>query len=84
MPLTLKIAFNSRTNGQVIIENPDYVPVLGDIVDIKVEDFIQDQKIIKELALYGETGIWKVGLKMVDYCKKNTTVTIVLEEGAKD
>jgi hypothetical protein len=81
MPVTLKIAFNSITHSEVIIENPEYVPVLGDIVDIKAEDFIQDQKVIEQLALYSETGIWKVGLKMVNYSKRKTMVTIVLEEG---
>ena len=82
MAVTLKIAFNSRIKGEVIIENPDYVPVMGDIVGIKAEDFTTDREMIEQLALYDEWGIWKVGLKLVDISKKRTMVTIVLEEGS--
>ena len=81
MSVTLKIAFTSRLKGQIVIENPEYIPVVGDIVDIVAEDYNQDKQMLEELALYDESGIWKVSLKMVAYSKNRTTVTIVLEEG---
>ena len=81
MSVTLKIAFTSRVKGQIVIENPEYIPVVGDIVDIVAEDYNQDKQMLEELALYDESGIWKVSLKMVAYSKNRTTVTIVLEEG---
>lgn len=80
MSVTLKIAFISQINGQIIINEPEYIPVVGDIIDIHAEDFTDDQKTIKQLASYAETGIWKVGLKIIDYSKTKTTITIVLEE----
>lgn len=81
MNLILKIAFNSLTDMQVTIENPSYVPALGEIVDLKPEDYfpiLPDMDIMKE---YAEKGVWKVGFKTVHYQKEATTVLIVLEEG---
>jgi hypothetical protein len=80
MKLVLKIAFDTITNKEIFIENPSYIPLLGELVNITPDDFLDDKKEIEALQLYSERGIWKAGFKTVTYTKDITTVLIVLEE----
>jgi len=80
MKLILKIAFDSRTRTQFDIENPPHIPDIGDIVNIKLEDYLTDVDDIKKLNEYSENGIWKAGFKTITYEKDTVIVLIVLEE----
>lgn len=80
MKLVLKIAFDTITNKEIFIDNPSYIPLLGELVNITPEDFMDDTKDIEALNYYSERGIWKAGFKTVTYTKDTTTVLIVLEE----
>jgi hypothetical protein len=80
MNLILTIAFNSLISSEIKIENPPYVPDIGDIVDIVPEDYLSDPDDIKTLREYDDNDIWKVGFKTVTYKKDKVSVVIVLFE----
>lgn len=80
MKLILRIVFNSLTNKEIFIENPSYIPALGEIVNFNPEDFFEDTNEIETLRQYSEKGIWKASYKTVNYTKETVTVLIALEE----
>jgi hypothetical protein len=80
MKLILTIAFNSLVTAKINIENPSYVPDIGDIVDIVPEDYLSDKNDINTLREYAANDIWRVGFKTITYEKDKVSVLVVLEE----
>jgi hypothetical protein len=80
MNLELKIAFDSEVSNQFTINNPPYVPTIGEIVDIVPEDFTDNAEDIRKLNEYSENDIWLVGFKSIKYYKDRVRVLIVLEK----
>lgn len=80
MNLILTIGFNSLITSQVKIENPPYVPDIGDIVDFIPKDYLINEEDVKILTEFLENDVLYVGFKTITYEKDCTSILIVLEE----